>query len=435
LPNGHVLIVAWERKSTAEVIAMGRRPDLAQGGELWPDFIAEVQQWGMKGGIVVWEWHAWDHLIQDYDTTKPNHGVIAEHPERININYPDNARAERLVDWLHTNGIDYNEALDQILLSVRGVNEIWVIDHSTTTEEASGSSGGRYAKGGDILYRWGNPAAYDHGEPEDQKLFLHHDARWIEVGRPGAGNIMVFNNGQGRPGGEYSAVDEFVPPVDSLGAYARLPGQPYEPATFIWNYTAPVPSDFYAANISGAERQVNGNTLICSGPFGTFFEVDANDDIVWRYICPVTRSGPVVQGTVVDDGTANWENQVFRASRFAPDYPAFTGRDLTAGDPIELDPTAIDDHVALVPGFTLEPNRPNPFTNATMIPIQLSRPALLRLSVHDVLGREVALLHEGMLASGHHSIRFDAAGFPAGTYFIRFQAGGMLSVGKMQLMK
>jgi hypothetical protein len=48
------------------------------------------------------------------------------------------------------NSIYYNEALDQIMLSVRGNSEVWVIDHGTTTTEAAGHAGGRYGKGGDL---------------------------------------------------------------------------------------------------------------------------------------------------------------------------------------------------------------------------------------------------------------------------------------------
>lgn len=58
------------------------------------------------------------------------------------------------------NGIDYNPVLDQIALSTHNLNEWYIIDHSTTTAEAATSSGGNSGKGGDLLYRWGNPAAY-----------------------------------------------------------------------------------------------------------------------------------------------------------------------------------------------------------------------------------------------------------------------------------
>ena len=72
---------------------------------------------------------------------------MADHPERVDINFYRNTRA----DWLHMNAIDYNPQLDQIILSVKNFSEVWIIDHSTTTLEAAGSSGGNSGMGGDIL--------------------------------------------------------------------------------------------------------------------------------------------------------------------------------------------------------------------------------------------------------------------------------------------
>ena len=87
LPNGNVLLIAWERKSEDEVLAAGRNPELLMGGELWPDHVVEVKPTGPKSGEIVWEWHLWDHLIQDFDEGKANYGNVAEHPELVDLNY------------------------------------------------------------------------------------------------------------------------------------------------------------------------------------------------------------------------------------------------------------------------------------------------------------------------------------------------------------
>jgi len=182
--------------------------------------------------------------------------------------------------------VDYNEQLDQILLSVHNFNEIWVIDHSTTTEEAAGHTGGNSGKGGDLLYRWGNPAAYRAGESTDQKFYGQHDATWIRPGCPGAGNILVFNNGAGRPGGWYSSVEEIAPPVDASGTYYLESGSSYGPLSQTWVYTADPPQSFNAGIISGAERLTSGNTLICDGVAGRFFEITPTGSTVWEYVNP-----------------------------------------------------------------------------------------------------------------------------------------------------
>ena len=293
LPNGNVLLIAWELKTEAEAIAAGRNPSLISDEDtLWPDHLIEVNP---TTDTIVWEWHVWDHLIQDYDNTKPNYGVVADHPELIDLNFTLNTKA----DWNHINAVDYNAEFDQILLSVHNFSEIWIIDHSTTTAQAAGHSGGDSGKGGDLLYRWGNPQSYDAGSADDQQLFVQHDAEWIPSGYPGEGNILVFNNGQGRSDGNYSSVDEIVPPVDDAGVYSLTTGSAYEPTVPTWSYTAATPTDFYATNISGAQRLFNGNTLICDGPNGDFFEVTSDKETVWSY---------------------DYDGGVFRVTRYAADY-------------------------------------------------------------------------------------------------------------------
>ncbi|HWR27615.1 MAG TPA: aryl-sulfate sulfotransferase, partial [Candidatus Thermoplasmatota archaeon] len=228
LPNGNVLMIVWVTKTRSEAIAAGRNPDTIEGTTFTPDKIIEVHPTGTTSGTVVWEWHVWDHLIQDYDSSKANYGVVGNHPELIDINFGD----PFVGDWLHTNSVDYNPEFDQILIDIHNFNEVWVIDHSTTTEEAAGHSGGNSGKGGDLLYRWGNPEAYDAGTSNNQKLFFQHDASWIKPGLPGEGHILVFNNGNNRPEGQYSSVDEFAPPVDANGEYYLESGSAYGPEDY-----------------------------------------------------------------------------------------------------------------------------------------------------------------------------------------------------------
>jgi hypothetical protein len=276
LPNGNVLLIAWETKTRPETITAGRNPDYISMQGFWPDHIIEVKPIGPTSGEIVWEWHVWNHLVQDYDSSKENYGIVENHPELVDINFAPVSD----LDWMHTNSIDYNENFDQILLSVHNFNEIWVIDHSTTTEEAAGHTGGNSGKGGDLLYRWGNPQAYGRGTSSDQKFFLQHDANWIDEGCPGEGNILVFNNGGIR---HYSSVDEISPPVNDNGEYYLESGSAYGPETQTWIYTASPLNSFYATLISGAQRLPNGNTLICNGETGKIFEVTYEGAIVWQY--------------------------------------------------------------------------------------------------------------------------------------------------------
>lgn len=347
LPNGNVLILAWEMKTKEETIAAGRNPDLLPDGELWPEHIIEVKPVRPEGGEIVWEWHLWDHLIQDFDETKDNYGDVAAHPELVELDPPgtwkdrkpaDEEEAKTnsgagTADWLHVNAIAYDRQNDLIALSALRNNEVWILDHGTTTEEAKGHGGGRYDKGGDLLYRWGNPMAYRLGEETDRQLFRQHDVHWIPEGRPGAGNLLVFNNGSGRPEGTYSTVVEIDIPFTKDGGFRREEGAAWGPPKPVWEYSAPNREDFNSGFISGSRRQPNGNTLICEGATGTFFEVTANKQEVWRYRNPVDMIEPESDD---EDSPRNASSDflryaVFRVYRYARDYPGFAGKDLTPG--------------------------------------------------------------------------------------------------------
>src|SRR5262249_44419204 len=157
------------------------------------------------------------------DSTRENFGDPFSHPERIDLN-GDTLEipvppANPPRDVFHTNSIAYNPGLDQIVLSVPTFNEVWVIDHSTTTQQAASHTGGRYGRGGDLLYRWGNPQTYGRGKSADRLLGFQHNANWIPADRPGAGHIMVFSNRTPIPNGAMTKVYELVPPVDAMGSY------------------------------------------------------------------------------------------------------------------------------------------------------------------------------------------------------------------------
>ncbi|MFM9051931.1 MAG: aryl-sulfate sulfotransferase, partial [Bacteroidota bacterium] len=244
MPNGNVLLIAYEARTQAEVTAAGCT---GYTGIMWPDKIVEVQQTGPNSGTVVWEWKAWDHLVQNVNPNASNYQTsIVNHPELFNINY----RPQR--DWMHVNGVNYNPILDQIAISSHNLNEIYVIDHSTTTAEAAGHAGGNSGKGGDILYRWGNPAAYS---ASGTAVFnVVHDAHWVPEGCPNAGDLAGYNN-RGISS-TASCADIFTPSVSGYN-YPIIPGSAFTPAS----YTIRQACGGYNGNEGSSQQLPNGNIL------------------------------------------------------------------------------------------------------------------------------------------------------------------------------
>ena len=393
MPNGNALLIAWERKSQAEAIAAGRQS--VPIGEVWPTLIAEIEPVGATGGNIVWEWHLWDHLIQDVDPTKANYGVIADHPELVDINWP----VAQQGSFDHANAIDYNPRLDQIVYSARAMSEVYVIDHSTTTAEAAAHTGGLRGHGGDILYRWGNPEVYDRGTADDRYFHSVHGANWIDPGLPGAGGILIFNNGN-RPGplNDYSGVVDIHPPMGVGDNYLILPGQPFGPAAPDWVYEDP--PGFYSENKGGAFRLPNGNTLICESNDNRLFEVTAAGVIVWAYSTP---------------------GELHRAPRYWED-------DITG--------------IAELPATKthLQQNYPNPFNPTTAIVFSLDREAPVSLSIYDVAGRLVRTLVDSMQNAGDKWVTWDGRNaegerVATGVYYYRMRAPGFEMTKKMILLQ
>jgi hypothetical protein len=329
MPNGNILAIAFELKSKQEAIDNGRDSLLISENKLWPEKIIELEPQGTSNAIIVWEWHMWDHLVQDYDDTKLNYGVVAEHPELFNLNY----MSSPIADWAHANSLDYNASLDHIAISLNSFNEFVIIDHSTSSFEAASSNGGNSGKGGDILYRYGNPESYGHGDSTNRVNYKQHNVHWISDGLSDAGKIMFYNNGNGRPDGAYSSIDIITPLTDVNGNYILEADTTFGPDSAEWSYASPIPTDFYSPMISGTQRLPNGNTLICQGRDGRIFEIDENEDIVWEYWSPINNIGTMTQGD-----TPSGNRNVFRALRYGPSFSAFFGNDLTPKQPIELNP-------------------------------------------------------------------------------------------------
>lgn len=325
LPNGNVLVLATEAKRGLDPVQNGRDPSLINSNTVWSEFIVELQPIGPDSAVVVWEWHAWDHLIQDFSSGSLNFGVVADHPELIDLNFVPGIVSK---DWLHANSLAYNPLLDQVVLSIANFNEFWIVDHSTTTAQAAGHTGGQRGKGGDLLYRWGNPIAYDRGDSSDQKLYFQHAPHWLGAGKPDSGKVILFNNGVGRA---FSSVEILTLPESSPGDYVLNTGLPYGPPAADHTWTDSPPGNFFSKVMSSADQLANGSLFITHGADGFTTEIGTNNQEVWRYQNPVAGSMVTPQGTVPSTGST----AVFRMQRYAPDFPGFAGRTLTPGDPLE----------------------------------------------------------------------------------------------------
>ena len=383
LPNGNILVIAWENHTREEAIAHGRdEGEVDEKEGFWPDVVLELRPTRPSGAEIVWQWRAWDHLVQDRDPKKPNYAKLSDKPGRIDINAdhryekkeetpeeakkrleleaemkrlgyaggddpddqddppakrpppgapgapgapaaPDGAPKdppkppEPTGDFMHTNSVAYLPGEDLIVLSTPHLCEIFVIDHGTTTAEAASSSGGRRGKGGDLLWRWGNPQNYGMGTAADKRSYYQHDPSWI-VGKDDV-RILFFNNGGKREPKEFSSVDELVLPFTSKQGFTRETNRPFGPAEPVWSYSDP--EKFLSQFISGAQRLPNGNTLICEGKAGRVFEVTKDGKIVWEYLNPLGGDvEPSPQG-----GKAP-PHALFRATRIPRDHPAVKGR-------------------------------------------------------------------------------------------------------------
>lgn len=277
MPDENILAVAYEKKTAQEAEAWGievsSSPWGGGGGSLLAERIVEIDPTKPQGQEIVWMWSMWDHMVRAEEA--PNNPQLFG----ADLGKSESGGFMTVSDWVHLNGFDYNEKLDQIVFSSRQFSEIYIIDHSTTTQEAATNSGGRSGKGGNILYRWGRPSNY--GANGTDHLDVVHCPNWVPEGYPGEGNILMFSNQASQ---STSAVLEIVPPLKSDYTYEYTQGQAFGPESPVWKFTE---NGFNSDFMSGCQRLSNGNTLACEAAEGRIREVSSSGQTLWEY----THSG------------------------------------------------------------------------------------------------------------------------------------------------
>ncbi|MDF1694493.1 MAG: aryl-sulfate sulfotransferase [Saprospiraceae bacterium] len=410
MDNGNIIAVAWEQKSEEEAIQAGRNPASIDQGKIWSEYIFEINP---ETNEIVWEWHAWDHLIQDFDESKDNFGVITDHPELIDVNYDTH---DGHPDWLHINAIDFHELRNQIIISVPYFDEVWIIDHSTSTELAAGNFGGLGGRGGDLMYRWGNPYVYTRDSSMQKQLFFQHDIHFMDdFISPANSNynaLGVFNN---RVGADFSTVNIFKPQWDMYTwryAFDELETKTFFPIDFSFTATHPEePQKLYSTGLSSFQQLPNDNYLITSGRFGYTYEMTPDNEIVWEYKTPFKGGAQVTQGDSLEINN----NLTFRMKRYPADYPAFEGKDFSETTFIELEPDEtfcdkILDVEVLEDTYSINVF-PNPANNYLIVEWDASMYS--NLDIYNALGQKIERI---MLTGGRAYL--DISNYNPGIHFV-----------------
>jgi hypothetical protein len=312
LPNGNFLVLVRDVYTNTEMFAVGLDSSFPEE-TLQLERILEIEPIGTDDASIVWEWKLFDHLIQDFDVTKPNYGIVSDNPQLLNVNYNDGDGSNPI----HANAMDYNEDLDQIAFSARNLKEVFIIDHSTTTLEAASSSGGLYGKGGDFLWRWGNPEVYNQGTFADRKLGRQHDIKWITEG-PFEGKMSVFSN-EGYGNNISASSVHIIDQNGNNGVYTLDSGK-FLPDDYLWSWDDTIMGIVMnSATRSGFQTLANGNGLINESFKGRITEIDNSGNVIWVYIIPVSAN------TNFDQFSEPTNNSAFRAHRYSENYEGFNG--------------------------------------------------------------------------------------------------------------
>ena len=265
-------------------------PDISDK-RLEDDLLLEVT-WD---GEIVWEWLASDHVDEL--------GFTEEARNTIHRSVDWNEDRES-ADWLHINAAAYvgeNKWFDggdtrfhpeNILWSSREANIMAIVDRA-----------------GSVVWRMGPDFRESAALRDLGQIVGQHQPHIIPKGLPGAGNLLVFDNG-GAAG--YGAPNPTAP--TGRGTAVRIHSRVLEidPVSFekVWEYSISGRERFQFAShyVSSAQRLPNGNTLITEGAGGRIFEIAEQDEIVWEYVSPYF-------------GTENSRtNRIFRAHRVPYDW-------------------------------------------------------------------------------------------------------------------
>lgn len=264
LDNGNYIYIGWEPvpKDLAKKVRGGQKGTEHTDGTMFGDFFREIN----PSGQTVWEWHGIEHFDPDIDI------IGAIHPRE---------------EWTHINDVDVMPD-GNILSDSRHTDGAFIINRSS----------------GEITWRWGNVAYLDdetgqleYRDVRDPKnMGGPHDGHRIPDGLPGAGNMLIYDNGM------YNYISRALE-VD------------IESGEIVWQSEADFGLEGYVAGrvhfspfISGSQRQPNGNTLICSGGNGVVYEVTPDREIVWHW----------VRETQNPDSAVRWG--IFRVYKYLPDY-------------------------------------------------------------------------------------------------------------------
>ncbi|MBW1861913.1 MAG: aryl-sulfate sulfotransferase [Deltaproteobacteria bacterium] len=255
LDNGNYIYLGFEQvpKELQKKVRGGRKGSEHPGGVMWNDYIAEVTSQGKE----VWRWSANDHFDPDIDIIGPLYGRN---------------------EWGHSNDVDGMEN-GNIIFDAKHTDTVYIIDKKTK----------------EIIWRWGasfkldketGRLEYRGGKGVDDALGGMHAAYEIQTGFPGAGNIMLYDNGV--YAGKSRAVEVDIK-TNKVAWDSRPPGKGGKSR------------GHFSEAISNAERLPNGNTIICSGNNARYFEITPQKQVVWEFVSPYADSA-------------------FRVHRYGPDY-------------------------------------------------------------------------------------------------------------------